>query len=56
MSFFLVLLVLVTVENKVNSYSEQLKLGWVCKFKVEFDKNLKIGSYEVKVCLLDNLT
>ena len=25
-------------ENKVNSYSDQLKLGQVCKFRVEFDK------------------
>ena len=31
------LVVLVTGENKVNSYSDQLKLGWVCKFGVEFD-------------------
>ena len=29
----------VTGENKVNSYSDQLKLGWVCKFGVEFDNN-----------------
>ena len=28
-------LVLVQVKNKVNSYSDQLKLGWVCKFGVE---------------------
>ena len=35
----LVLVVLlVTGENKVNSYSDQLKLGQVCKFRVEFDK------------------
>ena len=32
------LLVVVTNENKVNSYSDQLKLGQVCKFRVEFDK------------------
>ena len=32
-------LVLVLGENKVNSYSDQLKLGQVCKFGVEFDKN-----------------
>ena len=36
----LVLVLVVTGENKVNSYSDQLKLGWVCKFGVEFDKNL----------------
>ena len=34
----LLLLLLVTGENKVNSYSNQLKLGQVCKFGVEFDK------------------
>ena len=36
----LVLVVVVVVvegENKVNSYSDQLKLGCVCKFGVEFD-------------------
>ena len=39
----LVLVVLlVTGENKVNSYSDQLKLGQVCKFGVEFDN---IGEY-----------
>ena len=33
-----VVLVLVLLrENKVNSYSDQLKLGWNCKFGVEFD-------------------
>ena len=37
----LVLLVVVTGENKVNSYSDQLKLGQVSKFGVEFDKNIK---------------
>ena len=35
---FVLLLVVVTNENKVNSYSDQLKLGQVCKFRVEFDK------------------
>ena len=35
---FVLLLVVVTNENKVNSYSDQLKLGQVCKFGVEFDK------------------
>ena len=30
--------VVVTWENKVNSYSDQLKLGQVCKFEMEFDK------------------
>ena len=34
----LVVVVVVTGENKVNSYSDQLKLGQVCKFRVEFDK------------------
>ena len=29
--------VVVTGENKVNSYSDKLKLGQVCKFGVEFD-------------------
>ena len=32
-----VLVVLVIGKNKVNSYSDQLKLGEVCKFGVEFD-------------------
>ena len=32
-------IVLVTGENKVNSYSDQLNLGWICKFGVEFDKS-----------------
>ena len=32
-----ILLLLVTGENTVNSYSNQLKMGWVCKFGVEFD-------------------
>ena len=32
------IVVVVTRENKVNSYSDQLKLGQVCKFGVEFDK------------------
>ena len=33
-----VLNVVVTGENKVNSYSDELKMGWVCKFGVEMDK------------------
>ena len=33
----LVVVLLVTWENKVNSYSNQLKLGQVCNFGVEFD-------------------
>ena len=33
-------IVLMTWENKVNSYSDQLKLGWVSKFGVGFDKKL----------------
>ena len=32
-----VVVVVVTGKNKVNSYSDQLKLGQVCKFGVEFD-------------------
>jgi len=32
------IVVLVRGENKVNSYSDQLKLGQACKFGVEFDK------------------
>ena len=44
MRVVLVLVVLlVTGENKVNSYSDQLKLGWVYKFGVELDK-IKIKS------------
>ena len=39
-----VVVVLVTGENKVNSYSDQLKLGQVCKLGVEFDK---ITSHEI---------
>ena len=35
-----VLVVVVTWENKVDSYSDQLKLGQVCKLGVEFDKML----------------
>ena len=35
-----VVVLLVTGENKVNSFSDQLKLGQVCKFGVEFDKIL----------------
>ena len=34
----LLVVLVVTGENKVNSYSDQLKLGQVCKFGVEFDK------------------
>ena len=37
--FLFLLLFLWQGENKVNSYSDQLKLGQVCKFGVEFDKN-----------------
>ena len=33
------LLLVVTGGNKVNSYSNQLKLGQVCKLGVEIDKN-----------------
>ena len=47
------LLLLVSGENKVNSYSDQLNLDLVCKFGVEFDKKslflvfLEIGNNEV---------
>ena len=37
---FLFLFFLWQGENKVNSYSDQLKLGQVSKFGVEFDNNL----------------
>ena len=43
-----VVLLLVTGENKVNSYSDQLKLGQVCKFGVEFDNNL-FGSIRILI-------
>ena len=48
-----VVLLLVTGENKVNSFSDQLNLDRVCKFGVEFDKKslflvlLEIGNNEV---------
>ena len=29
--------------NKVNSYSDQLKVGQVCKFEVQFDKRKKLS-------------
>ena len=32
-------------ENKVNSYSDQLKLGQVCKFGVEFDNIRHVGPF-----------
>ena len=35
--FLFLLLLLWQGENKVNSYSEQLKLGQVGKFQIEFD-------------------
>ena len=38
MRIVVVLLLLVTGENKVNSYSDQLNLDLVCKLGVEFDK------------------
>ena len=34
-----VVVIVLVGENKVNSYSNQLMLGWVCKFPVEFDQN-----------------
>ena len=39
--FLFLFLLLWQGENKVNSYSDQLKLGQVCKFGVEFDKNME---------------
>ena len=33
----IVVVIVVTRVNKVNSYSDQLKLGQVCKFGVKFD-------------------
>ena len=36
----ILLVVVVTGENKVNYYSDQLKLGQVCKFGVEFDNKI----------------
>ena len=40
-ALLVVLLVLiVTGENQVNSYSDQLKLGQLCKFEVEFDNTV----------------
>ena len=39
MRVVLVVVLVVTWENKVNSYSDQLKLGLVCKFGVEFDNS-----------------
>ena len=44
---WVILVLVVTGENKVNSYSDQLKLGWVCKFGVEFDNILQI--YQIGV-------
>ena len=41
-----VVIVVVRFENKVNSYSYQLKLGQVCKFGVEFD-NKSIQDYRI---------
>ena len=42
-------------ENKVNSYSVQLKFSWECKFRVEFDKSLSSttspGGWWVEVIL-----
>ena len=40
MRVVIVVIVVVTWENKVNFYSDQLELGQVCKFGVEFDKNI----------------
>ena len=50
----LVLVVLVIGKNKVNCYSNQLNLGQVYKFGVEFDNNsysnqLKLGQCRVKL-------
>ena len=38
MRVVLVVVLVVTWENKVNSFSDQLKLGRVCKFGMEFDE------------------
>ena len=41
-----IVLVLVLVgENKVYFYSDQLKLGQVCKFGVEFDNKHKLSTF-----------
>ena len=40
--FLFLLLFLWQGENKVNSYSDQLKLGQVCKFGVEFDNTIQM--------------
>ena len=37
-----IIILVVTGENKVNSYFDQLKLGQVCNFGVEFD-NISIS-------------
>ena len=42
--FLFLFLLLWQGENKVNSYSDQLKLGQVCKFGVEFDKNKSLSN------------
>ena len=42
------IVLLVTGENKVNSYSDQLKLGLVCKFGVEFDNKAGMSYAQLK--------
>ena len=34
----------------VNSYPDQLELGQVCKFRVEFDKKTPLESKGIKYC------
>ena len=46
MRVVIVVVVVVTGENKVNSYSDQLKLGQVFQFGVEFDK-IRVESPEI---------
>ena len=41
-----IIILVVTGENKVNTYFDQLKLGQVCNFGVEFDKNDFFGRYD----------
>ena len=41
----LILVVLVTGENKVNSYSKQLKLSWVCKSEWSLTTGTKTTTY-----------
>ena len=38
----LVVVLVLVGKNKVNSYSNQLMLSWVCKFRVEFDNSISL--------------